>query len=184
MQSFSGCETKINCLLPGLCRRCCDDQISFMRGKRVTCNLEPHRFTHQCYRCSGCLMVSNAILANQTNCMAETAGEDQKGSCFTYRNATMMVRGCYYKKAYWLNGPLKACMGDTKNCDVCTGHLCNGQAMISYCYQCTFGNHNCGYDQRLVGNLQMCRTSNRIRSNNGTRAGVIAGGSGCYSIKR
>lgn len=150
---FSGCESKILCKLPHLCRRCCDDQVSFLRGDRRTCNQRPNEFSHQCYRCKDCLMVSNALLVNQTNCLAE---EGDINECFVYQNATYMVRGCFYKNWFRLNEMMTACMADIKNCHVCNGTLCNHDDMISYCYQCTYKNHNCRYDQRHVGYLQPC----------------------------
>lgn len=154
MQRFSGCETKYRCQLPHLCRRCCDDQRSFLQGPRETCNLgEPASFTHQCYRCEDCLLVSDAVMTNQTTCMAAPG---ERRACFTYRKEGMVFRGCYYQEAFQLNNRLEMCQKDPANCQICEGRLCNGQELISYCYQCTAINHKCRYDQHLEGHLQSC----------------------------
>lgn len=173
VQKFSGCETKINCLLPQLCRRCCDDQKSFLRGDRVTCNLEPHKFTHQCYRCDNCLLVSDVILGNRTNCMAEP-GEIR--SCYIYRKDNLLFRGCHYKNP--LNRGLSTCHKDPQNCQVCQGNLCNVAEMVSFCYQCSERNHNCQYDQQLVGHLQYCTSYNFSASSN------FHSSPGCYTISQ
>lgn len=173
IQRFSGCETKINCLLPSLCRRCCDDQSSFMRGDKITCNLQPQTYTHQCYRCDDCVLVSSSVLANQTNCMSE-GGE--KRSCFIYRNDEISYRGCYYEEAHELNDRLQMCQDEPENCKVCQGHLCNGDDLTSYCYQCSARNHQCKYDQQLAGHLQWCADYNF------TSPFDVGSKPGCYSV--
>lgn len=177
IQTFSGCETKINCKLSNssMCRRCCDDQTSFIREGKPTCNLSPEKFTHQCYRCSGCLLVSNGILANQTQCMAP----GEKRLCYTFRNATQLYRGCYYETAHRVNRNLLACQRDPKSCTICKGTLCNNQDAIALCYQCSFWNANCRFDQRLVGTLQTC--GNFTFANN-PEVGVVR--PTCYTMTR
>lgn len=176
MQTFSGCESKLNCLVTGICVRCCDDQSSFMTSKtRITCNMQKHLFSHQCYRCKGCLAVSNELLANQTFCMA---AQHEERACFTYQDGDTMFRGCYHDKFFSLNEGLSVCRKDMKNCKVCRGALCNGEAMVTYCYQCSDRNHNCQYDQRLAGYLQECPYP-------GTgNASAVVPRRGCYLVKK
>lgn len=179
IQSFSGCETKINCKISNsnMCRRCCDDQTSFLMESKPTCNLTPEKFTHQCYRCSGCLLISDRILANQTQCMAPPG---EKRLCYTFRNATQLYRGCYYSKVHKVNKNLLACHQDPKSCLICEGQLCNNADAISLCYQCHFWNANCRFDQRLVGNLQTCGNFTFVGNNR--KAGVAR--PTCYTMTR
>lgn len=146
----AGCATLMPCWKTEFCDACQSTRNEELCNKR-----DKPWFLPRCRKCEGkdCALVGQQSLEKSTSC----ASEDVK-MCFTLVHEGTVARGCFQSG----DPHYETCKSNPRSCLRCVGNLCNSVNMDWYCYQCSYLNKACPYDQ-TGARLEKCPSESSIK---------------------